>query len=92
MKGLDLRVSVSGDISRTNQDSFMPKEFDSNTPARDNGKFRQSEGQTFLNENTLSYNGKFKSHRLNVVLGQSLQQDKTETITLNRETDTLTNL
>ena len=83
MKGLDLRVSVSGDISRTNQDSFMPKEFDSNTPARDNGKFRQSEGQTFLNENTLSYNGKFKSHRLNVVLGQSLQQDKTETITLN---------
>ena len=34
-------------------------------------------------KNTLSYNGKFKSHRLNVVLGQSLQQDKTETITLN---------
>ena len=83
MKGLDLRVSVSDDISRTNQDSFMPKEFDSNTPARDNGKFPQSEGHTFLNENTLSYNGKFKSHRLNVVLGQSLQQDKTETITLN---------
>ncbi len=32
-KGLNLRVSVSGDISKTNQDSFMPKEFDSNTPA-----------------------------------------------------------
>lgn len=83
MKGLNLRVSVSGDISKTNQDSFMPKEFDSNTPARDNGKFRQSESQSFLNENTLSYNGKIKSHHLNVVLGQSFQQDRTEAIVLN---------
>lgn len=82
-KGLNLRVSVSGDISKTNQDSFMPKEFDSNTPARDNGKFRQSESQSFLNENTLSYNGKIKSHHLNVVLGQSFQQDRTEAIVLN---------
>ena len=61
----------------------MPKEFDSNTPARDNGKFRQSESQSFLNENTLSYNGKIKSHHLNVVLGQSFQQDRTEAIVLN---------
>ncbi len=43
----------------------------------------RAKSQSFLNENTLSYNGKIKSHHLNVVLGQSFQQDRTEAIVLN---------
>ncbi|MGV8095808.1 MAG: SusC/RagA family TonB-linked outer membrane protein [Mangrovibacterium sp.] len=81
-KNLTLRVSVSANIGKVKQTSFQPKEFDSATPARDFGKFYQTDSRDFINENTLTYSRKFHKHKIGIVLGQSLQTDNDERIDL----------
>ena len=88
IKGLDFKISVSGDFSNYKQKSFLSKDFDSNQTVaarKDTGKYLQSEANNFLNENTLTYTKKFRGHTLSAVLGQSLQINHGESIYLNGE-------
>lgn len=85
MEGLTLRTSLYMSFDKTKQSSFQPKSFDSATPRRDFGKFRQGDGKKFVNENTLSYDKKIDKHRIGIVLGQSIERDFRENIRLEGE-------
>lgn len=85
MDGLTLRTSLFASFDKTTQSSFQPKTFDSATPRRDFGKFRQGDVQAFVNENTLSYDKKINRHRIGVVLGQSLERHFSENLRLDGE-------
>ncbi len=82
-EGFSLRSSISVDVERINQSSFQPKEFDSNTPPRDIGKFYQNDSRSLINENTMNYKKKMGSHRMSAIVGQSLQTDLSARINLN---------
>ena len=85
MEGLTLRTSLYMSFDKTKQSSFQPKTFDSATPRRDFGKFRQGDVNKFVNENTLSYDKKIDKHRIGVVLGQAIERDFSENIRLEGE-------
>ncbi len=85
MKGLIARASLYTNISRVKQSSFQGEEFDSASPRRSYGKFSQTEGNKFVNENTLSYNKNLKKHKIGAVLGMSIERDFSESIRLNGE-------
>lgn len=85
-KGLDIKTTVSTDISNTDQSSYTPRDFDSNTNVdarRDIGQFSKDENRSFLNENILTYSGKFKNHGVNAVLGHSISYNRRYGVTLN---------
>jgi TonB-dependent starch-binding outer membrane protein SusC len=84
-KGLDLRSTVSTDMSFIEQSSYTPRDFDSNTTAdarRDIGRFSKDENKSFLNENILTYNKKIKEHGINAVLGHSVSYNYRYGVTL----------
>lgn len=85
LEDLTFRTSVYLNRWNNKQSSFQPKGFDSATPPRDFGKFNQTDGHKFVNENTLTYNARFQKNRISVVLGQSIEQDVSERIRLNGE-------
>lgn len=84
-KNLTFRTRVSINQRAVEQSSYRPKDFDSNTPRRDLGKFNVRYTKNMMNENTLNYSYRKKSHRLTALLGQSVQADLSEIITLNGE-------
>lgn len=84
-KRFTLNTRVSIDTRGTEQSSYQPKFFDSNNPPRDVGKFYTSDRRTLMNENTLQYTRAIKKHRINALVGQSIQADLSEDIYLNGE-------
>ncbi len=84
-KYFTLNTRLSLNTRGAEQSSYQPKYFDSNNPPRDIGKFYTSDSRTFMNENTLQYLRTIKKHRINALIGQSIQSDMTETIYLNGE-------
>ena len=86
LKGLELRSSISTDMSDITQSSYTPRDFDSNTNVaarRDIGLYSKDETKSFLNENTLTYTLKMKDHSLNAVLGHSVSYNSRYGVTLN---------
>lgn len=81
-KGLTLRTSLYTSFSKVKQSSFQSKEFDSATPRRDFGRFDQNETNKFLNENTLNYDKRVNKHRFVMVIGQALESNLSERVTL----------
>lgn len=71
VKGLVLRVNLSMERNETVQESYFPKEYDSNHI--DVLRWRQDISTKLLNENTLSYTHRFGQHTLDVMAGQSMQ-------------------
>lgn len=84
-KNLTFRTRVSLSERSVEQSSYRPKDFDSNTPRRDIGKYNIRYTKNMMNENTLNYSYRNKSHRLTALLGQSVQADLSEIINLNGE-------
>jgi TonB-linked SusC/RagA family outer membrane protein len=85
LKNLDLRSTVSTDISDIKQSTYTPRDFDSNTNVdarRDIGKYSKDESRRFQNENILTYDLKLKDHSINAVLGHSVSYNSIYRLTL----------
>ena len=70
-KDLSFKTSGSMDLRNNTQKSYFPKEYDNN--GIDIYRFRSTDYQKFLWENTLEYHKKFKKSMLDAVLGCSYQ-------------------
>ena len=84
-KGFTFRTRASINQNTVEQSSFRPKSFDSNNPPRDIGRYNVRFTKALMNENTLDYALRKKKHRLNALIGQSIQANYSETINLNGE-------
>jgi len=91
MKGLSFRTSVNLDNTDNSSRSYVPytvastllsRTFDPTRPALTSGTsgtFNTYKRQTFVNENTLTYNTIInETHNLSVLLGQSYNFDRTD--------------
>lgn len=90
MKGLSFRTSVNLDNTDANTSTYVPyfaagnittRTFNANTnptlTTNTSGSYSSFKRQTFVNENTLSYNKVFNGvHNLSVLLGQSYNLDR----------------
>ena len=94
IKGLNFRTSVNLDNTDNISNSYVPyittgtqvsRTFtgSNNLLAATSGSYNSYRRQTFVNENTLSYNTVIKSvHSLNILLGQSYNLDRFDRTTL----------
>jgi TonB-linked SusC/RagA family outer membrane protein len=92
LKGLTFRSSVNFDNTDNTSRSYVPYTVSStlqsrtfnatsnpNLAANTSGTYNTYKRQTFVNENTLTYNTTFNTdHSLNVLLGQSYNWDRTD--------------
>ncbi len=95
IKGLSFRTSVNLDNTDNISNGYVPyitagtqlaRTFtgSNNLLAATSGSYSSYRRQTFVNENTLSYNTVIKSdHSLNILIGQSYNQDRFDRTTLN---------
>jgi len=93
--GLNFRTSVNFDNTDNNASSYVPytatgtltsRTFDpvsnSNLTKGTSGSYNSFRRQTFVNENTLTYNKTFnKAHDLNILIGQSYNTDRIDRVT-----------
>lgn len=80
IRGLKFKTSIYGTFSNREQTYYQPKSFSSATPRRDDGRYQQYRSSHVVQENTLSYNRLLKKHRINAVLGQSIEKWATNQI------------
>ncbi len=96
MKGLSFRTSINFDNTDNTSRTYVPytvsgtlltRTFDPAKAAltsNTSGSFSTYKRQTFVNENTLTYNTTINAkHNFNVLLGQSYNWDRTDISTLN---------
>lgn len=96
MKGLTFRSSVNSDNTDNTSKGYTPYTIsgtqatrtfnatsNSNLTANTSGSYSTYRRQTFVNENTVNYNHVFNTvHSLNVLLGQSYNEDRTDVSSL----------
>ncbi len=74
-KHWELRTSFGIDGFNTNEGSFGPNFLKRTEASKGEASIAKSEGLTWLNENTVTYNNTFGSrHRVNAVAGYTMQQ------------------
>ena len=70
-KEFSFRTNLSFDIRNNTQKSYFPKEYDNNNI--DNYRYRSTDYNRFLLENTFDYHKKFRKSQLDAVIGCSFQ-------------------
>lgn len=70
-KDLSFKTNIAMDLRNNTQKSYFPKEYDNN--GVDIYRFRSTDYNKFLWENTLEYHKKFRKSQLDAVLGCSYQ-------------------
>lgn len=76
IKDLKFKSSLATDIYHQTQDMYTPRTVYSGSFNDGQARFATTDLQTFLNENTLSYNKKFGAiHQVSAVLGMTFQKN-----------------
>ena len=74
LESLSFKTSVSGDFYFNKEQSFIPNNILRGQQANGLAAIGNSEGYTWLFENTLTYNQIFGDHSINAVVGHSVQK------------------
>ena len=84
---LSFKSSLGLDISRTSDESFLPKYYLNGTDQVTNAKVGRGVGQRdyWVFENYLSYNDKFGDHTVSTMVGTSAEKERYETVNASKE-------
>ena len=84
---LSFKSSLGLDISRTSDESFLPKYYLNGTDQVTNAKVGRGVGQRdyWVFENYLSYNDKFGDHAVSAMVGTSAEKERYETVNASKE-------
>ncbi len=70
---LELRVSLGGDITQIERNYYVPRTLAEGFVRSGQGAFTTRNNQSWVNENTLTYDKTIGNHQINVVAGYTLQ-------------------
>lgn len=84
---LSFKSSLGLDISRTSDESFLPKYYLNGTDQVTNAKVGRGVGQRdyWVFETYLSYNDKFGDHTVSTMVGTSAEKERYETVNASKE-------
>lgn len=81
LKNFVARVTFGTDYIGTKQNNYYPRTTYTGLAVSGDGSIGTQNGNTWLNENTLSYKKSFNKHSLNVLAGYTYQASSTEGVT-----------
>ena len=84
---LSFKSSLGLDLSRTSDESFLPKYYLNGTDQVTNAKVGRGIGQRdyWVFENYFSYNDKFGDHAVSAMVGTSAEKERYETVSASKE-------
>lgn len=87
IKGLTFRSSIGAELDYRRQEAFTPEFFVNTTQSNSMSRLTKSSGDriSWLWENTLSLVRDFGKHRVNAVVGYTMQESASETLSLGAE-------